>query len=320
MMSSENAVDPKDKKRAKTGDISHFLSGGENKSFDDLMDLSNDSLLDYLDDTSESSGSDDNLHRRISELEGQMKDLCGIVTDQRTKMIRLAWDAWDASAKEAASQQQNIHLQELLESKCNENLAAKEESLFAAKEMNQMRNLISAKDKQLDGIGKELLTKTQEMEEMARANEGKASELKDIISSKDAIISSLCDKLAKSDSMILELNKFMAAKNAECFALKNEVRLSGVHQVTGKRNPMRCMRCGKKKTGPEHKPSASSNAVEYCSVLAISRTPFWRVPPGYNVGDTCTKEKQGEIAREWRKICKENGYEDCGWEGWGRRY
>ena len=327
MMSSENAVDPKDKKRAKTGDISHFLSGGENKSFDDLMDLSNDSLLDYLDDTSESSGSDDNLHRRISELEGQMKDLCGIITSQRTKMIRLAWDAWDASAKEAASQKQNIHLQGLLESKCNENSAAKEESLFAAKEIDRLRNLISAKDKQLDCIGKELLTKTRETEEMARATEAKVSELKDIISSKDTIISLGCDKLAKRDSMILELNKFMAVKNAECLALKNEVRLSGINQAshaaaqaTGKRNPMRCMRCGKKKTGPGHKPSASSNAVEYCSVPAINRTPFWRVPPGYNIGDTCAKEKQGEIAREWRKICKENGYEDCGWEGWGRRY
>ena len=33
------------------------------------------------------------------------------------------WDAWDASAKEAASQKQNIHLQGLLESKCNEKLA-----------------------------------------------------------------------------------------------------------------------------------------------------------------------------------------------------
>ena len=240
MMSNENAVDPKDKKRAKTGDALYFLSDGENKSFDDLVDLSNDSLLGYLDHTSESSGSDDDvgsrdhiscLHRRISELEGQMKDLCGIITSQRTRMIRLAWDAWDASAKEAASQKQNIHLQGLLESKCNENSAAKEESSFAAKEIDRLRNLISAKDKRLDCIGKELLTKTREMEEMARATEAKVSKLKDIISSKDTIISSGFDKLAKRDSMIRELNKFMASKNAECLALKNEVRLSVIHQA-----------------------------------------------------------------------------------------
>ena len=81
-MSSDNALNPRDKKRAKTGDALYFLSDGENKSFDDLVDLSNDSLLGYLDDTRESSGSDDDvgsrdhiscLHRRISELEGQKR-------------------------------------------------------------------------------------------------------------------------------------------------------------------------------------------------------------------------------------------------------
>ena len=332
-MSSDNALDPRDKKRAKTGDASYLLSDGGNKSFDDLVDLSNDSLLGYLDDTRESSGSDDDVgsrdhvscpYRRISELEGQIKDLCSIITFQRTNVIRLAWDA---SAKAAASQQQIIHLQELLESKCNENSAAKEESSSAAKEINQLRNLISAKDKRLNGIGKELLAKTREMEEMARETEAKVSKLKDIISSKDTIISLGCDKLAKRDSMIRELNKFIASKNAECLALKNEVRLSGLHQAsqaaaqaTGKRNPMRCMRCGNKKARPEHKSNASSSAVEFCLVPAMNRTPFWRVPPGYNIGDTCAKEKQADIAKEWRKICKENGYEDSGWEGWGRRY
>ena len=87
-----------------------------------------------------------------------------------------------------------------------------------------------------------------------------------------------------------------------------------------RRNPPRCMRCGKKKGGSLHKVSAQANSLEYCKVPEADKTPHWRVPPGYAVGDTRQKEKQGNSAREWRRICKDNSYGDEGWEGWGNRY
>ena len=87
-----------------------------------------------------------------------------------------------------------------------------------------------------------------------------------------------------------------------------------------RRNPRRCMRCGRKKSGADHKSNASANSESYCTVPEANRVQHWRVPPGHNLGDTCTKEQQGATAREWRRICKENDHRDEGWEGWGNRY
>ena len=66
--------------------------------------------------------------------------------------------------------------------------------------------------------------------------------------------------------------------------------------------------------------STEEELAEIKTVPEAERVQHWRVPPGYNVGDTCAKEQQGATAREWRRICKENGYGDVGWEGWGNRY
>ena len=79
-------------------------------------------------------------------------------------------------------------------------------------------------------------------------------------------------------------------------------------------------RCGRKKSGSFHVTNAPASSEEYCKVAEADRTPHWRVPPGYAVGDTRQKEKQGATAREWRKICAEKEFTDEGWEGWGRRY
>lgn len=65
-----------------------------------------------------------------------------------------------------------------------------------------------------------------------------------------------------------------------------------------RRKLRRCHRCGKAKEGEHHSRRAKSNAVEYCTVLEEERTQFWRVPPGYVVGDTCAKEPKRDIARE----------------------
>lgn len=90
-------------------------------------------------------------------------------------------------------------------------------------------------------------------------------------------------------------------------------------QTARRRYPRRCMRCGKLKAGASHKSNAAANSEEYCKVAIADRTPHWRVPPGYSVGDTCRKEAQRTIAREWEAICIENSYEEeeC-WKGWGK--
>ena len=71
-----------------------------------------------------------------------------------------------------------------------------------------------------------------------------------------------------------------------------------------------------KKVGSFHKSNAASNSEEYCKVATADRTPHWRVPPGYNVGDACKKEAQRKIAQEWKRICRESGYNDESWAGW----
>ena len=111
-----------------------------------------------------------------------------------------------------------------------------------------------------------------------------------------------------------------AVVQAEAHLTRPEPQQPPPAGVVRRRKPQRCMRCGKSRTGACHTRTATSITPEYCKVAEADRTPHWRVPPGYAVGDTRQKEKQGATAREWRKICKENGYEDCGWEGWGRRY
>ena len=90
-------------------------------------------------------------------------------------------------------------------------------------------------------------------------------------------------------------------------------------QPARRRGHQRCMRCGKQKIGACHKPGAASTSEEYCTVAEADRTPHWRVPPGYNVGDTCKKENPRIIAREWEAICDTNSYneEEC-WKGWGK--
>lgn len=88
-------------------------------------------------------------------------------------------------------------------------------------------------------------------------------------------------------------------------------------QPARRRNPMRCMRCGKKKDGSFHKSNAASNSEEYCKVATADRTPYWRVPPGYHVGDACKKEAQRKIVQEWKRICRERGYNDESWAFWG---
>lgn len=90
--------------------------------------------------------------------------------------------------------------------------------------------------------------------------------------------------------------------------------------VVRQRKPQRCMRCGKSRTGACHTRTATSNTPEYCKVAEADRTPHWRVPPGYAIGDARQKEKQGATAREWRQICAEKEFVDEGWEGWGSRY
>ena len=89
-MSSDNALDPIGKKRAKFDDASCFLSDSENTSFDDLVNLNNDSLLGYLDDTiGESSGSDDNARNKILLKERCMDDLNEMVSTNERKVSEL---------------------------------------------------------------------------------------------------------------------------------------------------------------------------------------------------------------------------------------
>ena len=83
-----------------------------------------------------------------------------------------------------------------------------------------------------------------------------------------------------------------------------------------RRQVRRCYRCGKAKAGVHHSGRAKSNAVEYCTVPEEERTQFWRVPPGYGVGDTCAKEHKRDIAREWKNILEEKQVADHGWEDW----
>ena len=86
--------------------------------------------------------------------------------------------------------------------------------------------------------------------------------------------------------------------------------------VVRRRKPRRCMRCGKSRNGVLHNAKAKSNTPGFCKVAEADRTPHWRVPPGYAVGNTRQKETQWDIKREWRKICEEKEFVDEGWEGW----
>jgi hypothetical protein len=46
------------------------------------------------------------------------------------------------------------------------------------------------------------------------------------------------------------------------------------------------------------------------------RTPHWRVPPGYEVGDEREKEPKKKVVREWKKILKEKQFDDAAWKDW----
>ena len=107
---------------------------------------------------------------------------------------------------------------------------------------------------------------------------------------------------------------------AESHLTRPEPQQAPAAPAARRRNPPRCMRCGKRKAGSFHVTNAPASSEEYCKVAEADRTPHWRVPPGHAVGDTRQKEKQGATAREWRKTCAEKEFTDGGWEGWGSRY
>jgi hypothetical protein len=85
-----------------------------------------------------------------------------------------------------------------------------------------------------------------------------------------------------------------------------------------RRRRKRCYRCGKEKSGHHHNPTcrASTSSREYCIVPEEERTTFWRMPAGYEVGDTRQKEGQRRILAAWRQVLTEHGVSDEGWEDW----
>ena len=185
-MSSDNALDPIGKKRAKFDDASCFLSDSENTSFDDLVNLNNDSLLGYLDDTiGESSGSDDNARNKILLKERCMDDLNEMVSTNERKVSELEkLVATKGRDGESSGSDDNARNKILLKERC----------------MDDLNEMVSTNERKVSELEKLVATKGRDLtfarEDVLRLS-GEKMRLKYVISSKDAIISLRDDKLPK---------------------------------------------------------------------------------------------------------------------------